>query len=338
MQNLFDLMCSLSSATGVSGREDGISTLLAKYLEPLPSYTTGLGSLVCTTGPKDCKKHLVLVAHMDEIGFTVSYIDKTGFIKIAPVGGIDPKLMLGSALNIHTKNGDIPALVATTPPHLLGADSKTMPAIDEIYLDVGLTYEECTKKIALGDNATFISVPKKLGEDFCGKAVDDRAACAALILLMQKLAGKELNTKVSCVFSTQEELGSQGAKTATYTLNPTHAIALDTTFAHTPHTDKAKTGMTGAGPMIGISPVLDNKLTAALGETAKAENIPHQFEVMGGATGTDADKLLTTRQGVPTALVSIPIKYMHTPIEVVALRDIEETANLLAKFILSGNF
>lgn len=338
MQNLFDMLSRLSCATGVSGREGSIAEVIRQYLAPAESYTCGLGSLVCSAGPQNCEKHLILVAHMDEIGFTVTYIDKTGFIKIAPTGGIDPKLMLGSAVNIHTKNGDIPALVATTPPHLLGADSKTLPAIDEIYLDAGLTFEECTKKVALGDNATFISNPKKLGEDFCGKAVDDRAACAALILLMQNLCGKQLPIKVSAVFSTLEELGSQGAKTAAHSLNPTHAVALDTTFAHTPHTEKSKTGTLGAGPMIGLSPVLDNCLTNALTQAAKTAKIPFQLEVMGGGTGTDADKLLTTRQGVPTALVSIPIKYMHTPIEVVSLTDIAQTAALLEEFILGGNF
>ena len=187
-----------------------------------------------------------------------------------------------------------------------------------------------------GTRGTFRSELRRLaGSRISGKALDDRAGVAAVLLCLDLLKGKELACDIAAVFAVQEELGCRGAQTAAFSLHPDAAIAVDVSFALTPDADPVKCGRLGKGPMIGFAPGLDNEWTSSLMDVARACELPFQREVMGGDTGTDADAIASAQTGVRTALLSIPLRYMHTPVETVDLRDVENTGRLMAEWLLS---
>ena len=335
---LKNLLLELSAKQGTPGRETPVGAYLAGVMAPLCTSVsvTPLGSVICQLAePKEGQPHLMLMAHMDEIGFVVTYIDDQGFLKIAGCGGIDSKLLTASAVTVHTRKGEIPGVICSIPPHLQKqGEEKTLPKVEDVFVDIGCSAQRARELVELGDPVTIASAPSPLmGDLVSGKALDDRACCAALVRAAQLVKDQPLACGVSIVFSTMEEVGSQGGKTAAYLLNPTHAIALDVSFALTPDTKPSRCGKLKEGPMIGISPILNDGMTRQLFELAAQEGIPVQTEVMGGTTGTDADVIATTRQGVKTALISIPQRYMHTPVEVVSVQDVENTARLVARYL-----
>lgn len=335
MQTTKSLTSELCRAVGTPGREGDVINLIAKKLEGCAELSrTPLGSLVANIGPADAKKTIAVVAHADEIGMVVTYIEDNGFLRVGASGGIDPKTLLGSAVEVFSASGVLHGIVATVPPHLLGESGKKMPEIEEIFIDVGLTGDECKKLVLPGDTAVLRNRPAELLGDFlAAKALDNRACCAALVNLCLELADKLGSLRLSAVFSTMEEVGAFGAATAVYGVNPHAAIVLDTSFGLTPDTSPAKTGKIGGGPMLGIAPILNKKMFEDLKKAAASAEIEYQVEVMGDRTGTDADKIVVSRTGIPTGLVSIPIKNMHTPAECVKISDIDDTTALLAVYI-----
>ncbi len=338
MTTTMELIKALSNAVGVAGRENKAAQLAARLLEPYGKVeTTVLGSVICTLqAPKQGQAHLLLDAHLDEIGMIVSYIDEKGFLTVSNCGGVDRRLLSAAQVVVHTKEEDLYGVVCSIPPHL-SSDSDKVAKIEDLHIDVGLSGIQAKQRIALGDRVTILSTARELiGEKICGKALDNRASCAALIRTAQLLEGKELPCGVSILLSTMEEVGGQGAKTAAYQLMPTHAVVVDVSFAHTPDAPRHKCGDLNKGPMIGIAPLLNKQLTELLQAVCQREGIPFQSEVMGGETGTNADAIAVTGAGVKTAMASIPQRYMHTPIEVVSAQDVEDTARLLAGVILSG--
>ena len=175
-----------------------------------------------------------------------------------------------------------------------------------------------------------------LGDRVCAKALDDRAGCAAILQTLELLKEEELSCNVAVLFSVQEELGLRGAAPAAFAITPDAAIAVDVSFAHTPDANRAQSGVLGGGAMLGISPILDQDITEQLRELAQTHEIAVQYEVMGGKTGTDADAMTLVKEGIPTGLLSIPLRYMHTPVEVASLRDIQAVADLMAAFAKEG--
>lgn len=336
MKDYQTLLLELSAQYGISGREQGVRDYLTRALAPYgPCTVNPLGSLICTLRPRQAgRPNLLLCAHMDEVGFVVTHISEEGFLRVAAVGGLDPKLFAGTAVEIHLADGLLPGLVCSTPPHLQKGGDTGVPKAEDIHLDVGLGGEEAKGRIPLGSPVTLLSHPKVLLDGaVSGKALDDRACCAALLGLAELLGEETLDCGVTLLFSTMEETGSQGARTAAYTVDPTHAIALDVSFGHSPDAKKHLCGEMGKGPMVGIAPILDDGITQALFALGKAGGIPCQTEVMAGSTGTDADCIATTRGGVATGLVSIPLRYMHSPVECIAPADVEGTAKLLAAWV-----
>ena len=326
-----ELLLKLSAINGVSGTEDSV----VKYLEELlrgkgDLEVTPLGSLLCRVkSPKPGGVNILLDAHIDEIGMVVTYIAENGFLRVASCGGVDRRLLAASPVIIHTQNSDLDAVVCSIPPHLQGNGEKKNPAIDEIYIDTGLSAGECNRLIKPGDRITLRSYPAELLNGcVSGKALDNRAGCAVLIKALELL--DKLDCGLTLMFSSLEETGGSGAKTGAYSVAPTHSVVVDASYAHTPDSPREKCGILAEGPMIGISPVLNRELSARLHTLAEEHEIPHQTEVMGSSTGTNADYIASIRGGVKTALVSVPLRYMHTPIEVVSPVDVENTAALVA--------
>ncbi len=283
---------------------------------------------------KGAPRTLLLDAHIDEVGFVVTKVSGSGFLKVAAVGGIDARFLPATRVTVHGKE-DIAAVFTSTPPHLAKNESDVLP-LDEIYLDTGLG-EKAAELISEGDFATFDSacIPL-LKNKLSGKSFDDRAAVACLIEVASRIYDKDLPVNVIFSFSEQEELGTRGAVTSAFATECDEAIAIDVSFAAQPSVSAEESGKLGGGAMIGISPVLSKKLTDRLTAIAKEKNIPHQFEIMGGRTGTDADIISVSKSGIPTALLSIPLRNMHTPVEIIDTKDLKSVCDLLEEYILGG--
>jgi len=257
---------------------------------------------------------------------------RSGFLSLSNLGSIDPRLLPGTRLRVLTDTPLI-GVIAFLPPHVLspGEMDKVTP-LSDLVLDLGLSEEEA-KAIPLGTPVVYDTEPLALGDDlFCGKAMDNRASLATLLLMLEQLP-ETLDFDLVILASVQEELGLRGAIPGGYQAAPDVAIALDVTFAHTPDSSPEQTVKLGGGAAIGVGAVLDRRLSGKLTELAKAQDIPHQFEVLPSRTSTTADMLQVTQAGVPTALISLPLRYMHSPNELVNLRDLEAAASLLVAFL-----
>ena len=327
-----ELLLRLSRAAGVSGAEEGIARAIEAELDGIAGCRrTPLGCVIATVGAGRGPK-VMTASHMDEVGFIVTHIEEDGFLRVAQVGGIDRKLYASACVTVHTAQGDLPGVIASVPPHLR-REEKELPAVDAIAVDLGLSGEEARAAVQPGDRLTPDVPPAVLLDgSVSARALDDRACCAAVILAAKELAALSLPLELDFVFTTMEEVGSQGAVTAAGELSPDCCIALDVSFAVTPDAPAKNCGRLGGGPMLGIAPVLDNALTGLARRTAEGEGLPLQFEVMAGTTGTDADEIAVSGCGVRTVLFSIPQRYMHTPVEVVDPADVESTAALIAAF------
>lgn len=326
-----ELLKKLTAPVAVSGAEENITEVLKALLEPYGEVTVdSLNNVYCTFGEG---YHFLLDAHLDEIGFVVKEITKDGFLKVSNVGGVDRRMLLASEVSVWGDK-EYRGVISTLPPHLQKADDeKNAPEMDDIAIDIGMTKEQAEKGISLGDRVTFKrNFTQLAGNQVSSCVLDDRAGIAAILLVVEKL--KDVNAKITVAFSSQEEVGTRGAKVVPYGKNVDEAIAVDVSFGYTPMCDKSNCGEIGKGPMIGISPILDKTISGKLKEVAEKNTIPYQLEVMGGGhTGTNADVITVSERGVRTALISIPEKYMHSPVEVVDTTDIENVANLIAAYI-----
>lgn len=326
---LFDLLSEITALGSPSGRESGAAEFIKKQLSGIPSVTDRFGNTMVTVKEGN-GKHIVLDAHIDEIGFVVTGIQEGGFVRIAPVGGIDARLLPGAKLVFYGKDKAV-GVVCTTPPHLQSDEEEKSKKTDELWVDIG-----SAEGVEIGNFGRFLSCAARLGGDLVSaNGLDDKAGAAALLLCADMLGTVNNDTKVTLLFSTQEELGERGAKAAGFTLQPDEFIAVDVSFALSPGVPKHKCGLLGKGPMIGVAPTLNEAITRKLIETAEKWDIPYQKEIMSGSTGTNADSLGITASGVPTGLVSIPLRFMHTPNEVIDLNDVLNTATLLCRYIES---
>ncbi len=330
MMNTEELIKTLTSVSAVGGNEGEMISVLKELLSAYGKVETdAVNNVICTFGEG---YHILLDAHMDEIGFTVTSVSDEGFLKIAPCGGIDKRMLLGAEVTVcGSKKTD--GIISTLPPHLQkSADEKKVPDISELAVDIGMDKESADKLVMPGSAVIFKrQFTELLNNQISSNCLDDRAGAAAILLALDKL--KQLPVKITVLFSTQEELGTRGAKTGTYGRNADEAIAVDVSFAYTPGCNKEDCGKIGKGAMIGISPVLDRNISDALIKTAKNSGIKYQKEIMNGKTGTNADVISISENGIKCGLISIPLKYMHSPVEVVDLSDIESTAELIAAYV-----
>jgi len=331
------LLKQLSEAEGIAGFEGPVRDLVRQTWEPLVDemHEGKLGSLIALkrgVGPEPRPK-LMLAAHMDEIGLMVTDIEEE-FLRIARVGGTDPRVLLGLEVIVHGRR-DLPGVVATRPPHVLPKEEreKSVP-MDKIFVDVGLPEEEVRNLVSVGD---LISIRCEMSElknrRVAGKALDDRACVAAITLALDRLSRIEHAWDLIAVATAQEETGLKGAIASAYGVAPDLAIALDVTFAEQPGVNQAGTLPLGEGPSIGLGPNFHPKLVERLKEVARDREIPYHLDPIPGRSGTDAWAIQVTREGVPTALVSVPVRYMHQPVETLAAEDVERAGRLLAAFV-----
>lgn len=327
------LLKALCEAKGVSGAENGAAKAAAELLgKYMPAKIDVLGSVTGTAEGDGV--HILLDAHLDQIGLVVTAIDESGFLKVAKCGGADRRVLAASEVSVHGKK-DIFGVITSTPPHLSSPDSANKAdGFDEISVDIGMNKEEAEKLVAPGDRITFngkFSV--LLGERVCSPSIDDRAGVAAILRCLELIKDKKLNCKISVMFSVQEETGGSGAQAGAFAAAPDEAIAVDVSFASAPGVSGEKYAALGGGTMIGYAPSLDYAMSNRLTELAKKNDIPYQAEVMGGKTGTNCDEIQVAGRGIKTALLSVPLRNMHTACEICDLTDIESTARLMAEYI-----
>ena len=286
---------------------------------------------------------IMLAAHIDEVGYMVKYIDKEGYISFSTVGGIDPQLIPGHRVRIKTRNGEIPGVIGKKPIHLLEEEErKKIPKVEDLWVDIGVKDgEEAKAKVEIGDVIVVNLAFDSLNSDkIVGRGFDDKAGVFVITEVLKLLSNEVFNASLYTVVTVQEEIGLRGAKTSAYGISPDIGLAVDVTFATDhPQINKKRDGdiKIGSGPVIAKGPNIDSKVFELLLTAAKEENIPYQIEAISRGTGTDANAIQLTRSGVATGLVSIPLRYMHTPVEVVSLEDLENVVKLLKAFILRTN-
>lgn len=328
-----DILFELSSAAAigtVTNASDLAYNMLSNYAE-----VTRLGGLSFMGEIKGEKDYTILIdAHIDEVGFIVTDVSENGFLTVQKCGGIDLRHLPSKAVTVHGKE-KIPAVFVSTPPHLDKGDE--MPDdIAKYKLDTALG-GKAKDIVRIGDFVTYRTSPKALcGDAVCGKTFDDRAGVTCLIELAKRLQGKTLPCRVVFLISDAEELGLRGAKTAAYKITSDEAIAIDVSFGDGPDIPATQCGKIGEGAMIGISPVLERAISGKLTDLAKQNDIKHQLEVMGGNTSTNADVISVNKCGTPTGLISIPLRNMHTDVEMLRICDIESVCDILEHYILSG--
>ncbi|MBQ9956283.1 MAG: M42 family peptidase [Ruminococcus sp.] len=329
-----ETVIALSESYGASGSENGTAELAVKMLgEYCCDAQIRNGNVVGSYGEyKEGAPLLLIDAHLDQIGMIVSYITDDGFIKVGNLGGLDRRLLPAQQVVIHGKE-KIKGVICSVPPHLSSGES-AVQKIDDIAIDTGMSKEELESIVSLGDSITFdVKCKELLGNRITGGALDDRCGIASILYALELLEGAKLRYNVKVLFSAQEELGERGAKIGAYEINPDEAIAVDVSFGYTVSEIEHKCGHLGKGAMIGISPSLSREVSEGLIECAKRENIPYQLEIMNGLTSTNADRFSVNREGAKACTLSIPLRYMHTPVEVIDIEDVKLTGKLLASYI-----
>lgn len=326
---LLEKLSNAVSIGHITEARDIAKAELSKYAEVEDFGQIGLIAKI--KGKSD--KTLLIDAHIDEVGFIVTKVLKDGFLRVTNVGGCDASILPATRVTVHGKK-DITAVFASTPPHLSKGDNEVVP-LDKLLLDTGLKNAE--EIVSTGDLVSYKTASVSLAKKrFTGKSLDDRAGVFCLIELAKSLSKNTPEYTVILSVTEGEELGTRGAVTATFDISPDEAIALDVSFGDAPDCPSDKCGKMGGGVMIGISPVLNNKITNRLKTIAKDKNISYQLEVMGGRTGTDADVISVSKSGVPCGLVSIPLRNMHTPAEIIDTADLEAVITLLEAYALGG--
>ncbi|MBQ8028743.1 MAG: M42 family peptidase [Clostridia bacterium] len=331
-----ELCFALAAADGTPGDEFAACKVAEKYINNFMNIEyTKSGSLIATANEKG-KVTVLLDAHIDRVGLVVRGIDENGFILIDKVGGLDCRTIIGAEVILFGKK-NIKGVICSSPPHLQKGDEKKNVDISSMAVDVCLSKEEAEEIISFGDRGLICSKQVKLlGNKIASSALDDRCGVAALIIAANKVKDKLKNVKLCLQLSSQEEVGGAGAKTAAFALDADYAIAVDVGFGSDRNYSKGgETISLGGGASIGISPVLNRELTDELISLAKKNSIDFQHDVMSRTTGTNADQICVSKSGVKTALLSIPLRNMHTAVEVIDLCDVEKTAELISLFILS---
>ncbi|MDI6692588.1 MAG: M42 family metallopeptidase [Anaerosomatales bacterium] len=283
---------------------------------------------------------VMLAGHIDEIGFMVTYITDDGYCAFAPIGGHDPQILPGARVTVHTAEGPLLGVLGRLPIHLLEEEErKQVVKMHKMFIDLGLPGDEVKKRVRIGDPVTYAVGMELFGDGMAvSRAFDDKmgAWVAAETLRLVKEAGGAKGDLIAAA-TVQEEIGLRGGTTSAYSVDPVVGIAIEVTHA-TDYldVDKRKHGEVkcGGGPVISRGPNINPRVFELLCNAAEAEGIPYQIEGAPRGTGTDANVIQLTKGGKAAALVSVPLRYMHTPTEVLALSDVENTAKLMAAFVL----
>jgi len=337
-----DLLQRLLTAPAPSGHESGAARVwreaCAEFAEVKGDKVGSSSARVPARAPGGGPT-LAIVGHIDEIGLHLTHIDDDGYLHFGQIGGWDPMVLVGQRVSITTRGGPVVGVIGRKPVHLMkDEDRKHVPEIKDLVIDVGAKDgEEARKLVRIGDFAVIDVSPVELPNDrLVSRSLDNRVGCyvaAEAARLVAQEGGAPGDVVALAV--AQEEVSFAGSRTSAYALRPDLAIAVDVTFATdqpgielgpiTKHT-------LGSGPVIAYGSTLHPRISELLHDAAEVAEIPFTLESLGRGTGTDADAIHLTREGIPTGLVSVPLRYMHSPVETVALEDVDAAARLIAAF------
>jgi len=339
----FQFFKELVETPSPSGYEQPAQRVLRRQLEECADELRGdvMGNLIARVAAASADApRLMLAGHCDEIGFMVRYIDEQGFIWFGAIGGVDPHLVPGQRVLIHTAGGALRGVVGKKPIHLIEAkDRDKVIKLTSQFIDIGCSSrEEVEKLVAVGDPITFaVGLERLQGDRVTSRAFDDKMGAYIVARVVQEVARRgKPPVELFGVSTVQEEVGLRGGTTSAYGVNPDIGIAVEVGFATDfPEVNKKELGeiKVGGGPVITRGANINPRLYDLLVETARAENIPVQIVGNPRATGTDANVMQLSRGGVATGLVTVPLRYMHTPVEVLALGDVENAVRLLAGLV-----
>lgn len=334
-ERLLRLLAELSETPAPSGHEQRLARRVASELEEHSDEvrTDTLGNVIAKRAGSgsDTPPRLMIAAHMDEIGLIVTKVEDEGFLRFSPIGGVDPRAIVAQEVAVLS-DPPVYGFIGVKPPHLLpdGERDKAM-AIEDMFIDVGMGGDEVRRRIRPGDVAVIKRKYSRLqGTRAAGKALDNRTGVLAMLEAMRLLSSLRHVADVYPVATVQEEVGLRGAVVSTYGIVPDAAIAVDVGFGAAPGLPEDDVIKMGQGPAIALGANVHPKLHELLVETARLHGIPHQIEPMPAGSGTDAWAMQVVRSGIPTAVVSIPLRYMHSSVEVVDIEDVRSTARLLA--------
>lgn len=337
-ENLEELLKKLSNAHGISGYEDEIREVIRAELEDYVDEIRidKMGNIICVKNGRDYSE--MIAAHMDEIGFMVKYIEESGFLRITPIGGWFSQTALNQRVVLHGKKGKVYGVIGCKPPHFMKEDErKKVIEINDMFIDIGAKSKDEVREmgIEIGTPVTIDRECMRIGERITGKAFDDRAGVAVMIEAIKRTKS---DATLYAVGTVQEEVGLKGAKISAFALEPDVALAIDVApSTDYPGAENVKIDVKlDKGPVITVADAQGRGLIASkkvlewLVETAEKNKIEYQLEVGEGGT-TDATAIHLTKAGIPTGVVSVPARYIHTPVEVVSLKDVDLTAELVAK-------
>ncbi len=323
------LLTDLAGAVGIGHRQE-VAKIAKEYLTSFSKVTETKNYLSAEIG--EGERTIMLEAHMDEIGMIVTHVHEDGFLTVTNVGSIDTRFLPSQPVVIYGKQ-TVNGVFTSLPPHLNKDDAA--PSFDHCYIDTG--NKNIGEIVSPGDIVLFDSRPITLKNDrFTGKALDNRSGMAAVIAAGEELSKSKLPFKVVLLFPMGEELGLRGAKVAAFDSEADECIAVDVSFGDCPDVPPSKTAKLGSGAMIGVSPVLDRGIYKKLEDIAISKGIPHTLEVMGGTTSTDADIISLNQSGIPCGLISIPLRNMHTPCEVLDIKDVKAVTELIVAYVRGG--
>ena len=340
-----DLVEELCMTPGISGFEENIAEIIERELKDVADdiEIDHMGNIIATKKGSSKKGPTVMLAsHMDEIGLMVSHVDDKGFIKFATIGGINDQMLMNQTVVIHSKNGDVTGVIGSKPPHVTKPEErKKVVPYDDMFIDIGAKdKEQALEMISIGDPITFKSWFERFPNNLVmSKALDNRLGCYVMIEVLKRVNSK---ATVYGVGTTQEEVGLKGAKVTSFKLNPDMAFALDVTLSgdHPGIKPEEAPVVIGKGPAIIlidasgrgiISPKVVRDLLIGTGEK---NDIPYQLEVSSGGT-TDGTAIHLTREGIPTGVLSVPTRYIHTTVSVASMEDVENTIELIVAAINS---
>lgn len=330
-----DILERLSNAYGPSGFEDNAANVVCEILKDNTDDVKidKMGSVIAIKKAKVKKKGTAMItAHLDELGMIVTAFDGP-YIKFDTLGGWDNRVFIGQKVVILGRKR-LNGLVGAIPPHYLRGKEQKVPSIEDLFIDVGLSENKVKNLVKIGDPVYIDTKFSPLnGDYYTGRALDNRASCAVICSLLLNINPEEIKWDIYGVFTSQEETTSLGAITSTFKINPDFAIVVDVTHATSFGVGEDKAYQWGKGPCIATGPNIQPQLYKSLTEIAKKYEIPYIIEPIPGLTGTDASPIQVINEGIPTALLSIPIRYMHTPVEVLNLNDLKRTERLIHFFL-----
>lgn len=333
------LLRSLTQTPGIASQEDRVRDVVRAEMQSLVDEMTVdvMGNLLGTRHGKGGPR-VAIAAHMDEIGFIVRHIDDQGFIRLQRVGGFDPRVLVAQRIRIHTRAGaSLPGVLqlGVKPVHLQGAGESKETKLDDLFVDLGLTSEEVSARVSIGDMVTLDRDLLEVGATVVSKAMDDRLGIFVMLEALRKSRGG--SAEIIAIATTQEEVGLRGATVAAHQVGADISIALDVTIAAdmpgTPsHDAVSRIGEGTAIKIMDSSHIAHPKLVTHLRNIAERDRIPYQMEVLP-AGGTDAASFQRSQAGVIAGTISIPTRYVHTVNEMVQVSDIEASIDLLAAFL-----